>query len=132
VKPGFSRRPGRRLAVPAIVVAVALAAIGVTGAWGAANSAPSATGAFDYAEALQDSMFFYQAQRSGQLPPDNEVDWRGDSDTSDGSDHGVNLTGGYHDSQDRTSQFATPAAFYTGTPGADPCAFTLNGTSCTT
>ena len=76
----------------------------------AAHAAPSATGAFDYGEALQDSMFFYQAQRSGQLPPDNEVDWRGDSDLSDGSDNGVNLTGGYHDAGDLV-KFGLPEAW---------------------
>jgi len=76
----------------------------------AAHAAPSPTGAFDYAEALQDSMFFYQAQRSGQLPPDNPVSWRGDSDLSDGSDNGVNLTGGYHDAGDLV-KFGLPEAW---------------------
>jgi len=75
----------------------------------AAHAAPSTTGAFDYTEALQDSMFFYEAQRSGQLPPDNQVDWRGDSDLSDGSDNGVNLTGGYHDAGDLV-KFGLPEA----------------------
>src|SRR5580698_8048643 len=75
-----------------------------------AHAQPSTTGAFDYTEALQDSMFFYEAQRSGQLPPDNEVDWRGDSDLSDGSDNGVNLTGGYHDAGDLV-KFGLPEAW---------------------
>jgi hypothetical protein len=76
----------------------------------AAHAAPSTTGAFDYTEALQDSMFFYEAQRSGQLPPDNEVDWRGDSNLTDGSDNGVNLTGGYHDAGDLV-KFGLPEAW---------------------
>jgi endoglucanase len=76
----------------------------------AAHAAPSPTGSFNYAEALQDSMFFYQGQRSGQLPPDNEVSWRGDSDLSDGSDNGVNLTGGYHDAGDLV-KFGLPEAW---------------------
>src|SRR5581483_11880630 len=70
----------------------------------------STNGEFNYAEALQDSMLFYDIQRSGQLPPDNPVDWRGDSDLSDGSDHGVNLTGGYHDAGDLV-KFGLPEAY---------------------
>lgn len=70
----------------------------------------STNGEFDYAEALQDSMLFYDIQRSGQLPPDNPVDWRGDSDLSDGADHGVNLTGGYHDAGDLV-KFGLPEAY---------------------
>jgi endoglucanase len=72
-----------------------------------AHAAPSS---FDYAEALQDSMYSYSAQRSGQLAPDNPVDWRGDSDLSDGSDSGVNLTGGYHDAGDLV-KFGLPEAY---------------------
>ncbi|MGH3415569.1 MAG: glycoside hydrolase family 9 protein, partial [Actinocrinis sp.] len=70
----------------------------------------STTGEYNYAEALQDSMLFYNVQRSGQLSPDNPVDWRGDSDLSDGADHGVNLTGGYHDAGDLV-KFGLPEAY---------------------
>ena len=100
----------RRLAAGAAALALGLGLLTVVALPRAAHAAPSATGAFDYAEALQDSMFFYQAQRSGQLPPDNEVDWRGDSDLSDGSDNGVNLTGGYHDAGDLV-KFGLPEAW---------------------
>ena len=34
---------------------------------------------FNYGEALQKSLFFYEAQRSGDLPTTNRVNWRGDS-----------------------------------------------------
>ena len=105
-----SRWPARRRALPAILAAMALTAAGLAGSTGKAQAQPSTTGAFDYAEALQDSMFFYQAQRSGQLPPDNEVDWRGDSNLSDGSDNDVNLTGGYHDAGDLV-KFGLPEAW---------------------
>jgi hypothetical protein len=40
--------------------------------------------AFDYADALQRSLLFYDAQRSGDLPDDFRVAWRGDSALSDG------------------------------------------------
>jgi endoglucanase len=102
--------PRHRLALPAILATMTLAAIGLVAVPRAAHAQPSTTGAFDYTEALQDSMFFYEAQRSGQLPPDNEVDWRGDSNLSDGSDNGVNLTGGYHDAGDLV-KFGLPEAW---------------------
>ncbi|NUR59443.1 MAG: hypothetical protein HOV87_12355 [Catenulispora sp.] len=73
-------------------------------------STPSGTGEFDYAEALQDSMLFYESQRSGPLPADNRVLWRGPSDLTDGADHGLDLTGGYHDAGDEV-KFGLPAAY---------------------
>ncbi len=99
-----------RTAIVAAAAALALGVLALVAVPRPAHAAPSTTGAFDYAEALQDSMFFYQAQRSGQLPPDNEVAWRGDSDLSDGSDNGVNLTGGYHDAGDLV-KFGLPEAW---------------------
>lgn len=77
---------------------------------GVASAAPQATGEFNYAEALQDSMLFYEIQRSGRLPADNRVSWRGDSDLTDGADVGIDLTGGYHDAGDEV-KFGLPAAY---------------------
>ena len=51
----------------------------------------------DYAEVLRLSLLFYEAQRSGKLPADNRVIWRGDSALNDGSDVGHDLSGGYYD-----------------------------------
>ena len=51
----------------------------------------------DYAEVLRLSLFFYEAQRSGKLPADNRIPWRGDSAVNDGSDVGLDLSGGYYD-----------------------------------
>ena len=104
-----------RMPVASLRTAVSSAAAAATLAATAFALVPSAhalstNGEFDYAEALQDSMFFYDIQRSGQLPPDNPVDWRGDSDLSDGADHGVNLTGGYHDAGDLV-KFGLPEAY---------------------
>jgi endoglucanase len=65
--------------------------------------------AFNYAEALQKSMFFYEAQRSGDLPEDNRVSWRGDSGLNDGADVGLDLTGGWHDAGDHV-KFGLPMA----------------------
>jgi len=41
-------------------------------------------GQFNYKEALTKSLIFLEAQRSGKLPPNNRVPWRGDSAVDDG------------------------------------------------
>lgn len=41
---------------------------------------------FDYGDALTKSLLYFEAQRSGKLPPDQRVQWRGDSGLNDGSD----------------------------------------------
>lgn len=64
---------------------------------------------FNYAEAMQKGLFFYEAQRSGALPADNEVIWRGDSALNDGADAGVDLTGGWYDAGDHV-KFGLPMA----------------------
>ena len=67
------------------------------------------TGDFNYGEALQKSLLFYEAQRSGPLPEDNRIDWRGDSAVNDGADVGVDLSGGYYDAGDHV-KFGFPMA----------------------
>jgi hypothetical protein len=47
----------------------------------------------NFGEALKKVLFFYGAQRSGALPADNPVIWRGDSGLNDGGDVGHDLTG---------------------------------------
>jgi chitodextrinase len=54
---------------------------------------------FNYGEALQKSIWFYEAQVSGDKPSWNRVAWRGDSFMNDVIG-GVDLTGGYHDAGD--------------------------------
>ena len=67
------------------------------------------TGDFNYGEALQKSFLFFEAQRSGQLPNDNRISWRGDSALNDGSDVGLDLSGGYYDAGDHV-KFGLPMA----------------------
>ncbi|XP_078495799.1 uncharacterized protein LOC100176349 [Ciona intestinalis] len=52
---------------------------------------------YNYAEALAKSMLFYEAQRSGGLPTNQRVRWRGNSAMNDGSDNNIDLSGGYYD-----------------------------------
>jgi hypothetical protein len=68
---------------------------------------PGGGGMFNYGEALQKALFFYEAQRSGDLPADYRVNWRGDSAMRDGADVGVDLTGGYYDAGDHV-KFTLP------------------------
>jgi hypothetical protein len=55
---------------------------------------------YNYAEVLQKSMWFYEAQRSGKLPENNRVEWRASSALNDGSDVGHDLSGGWYDAGD--------------------------------
>ena len=71
-----------------------------------AAAAPS----YNYAEALQKAILFYEAQQSGQKPAWNRVSWRGDSRLTDGSDVGLDLTGGWYDAGDHV-KFGFPAAW---------------------
>ncbi|XP_045104527.1 endoglucanase E-4-like isoform X2 [Portunus trituberculatus] len=68
---------------------------------------------YDYPQALCMSFLFYEAQRSGVLPPDQRVKpWRWDSALNDGVDVGHDLTGGYYDAGDHV-KFGFPMAVTT-------------------
>ncbi|KAH9329975.1 hypothetical protein KI387_002083, partial [Taxus chinensis] len=66
----------------------------------------------NYRDALTKSILFFEGQRSGKLPPDQRMRWRGDSGLSDGSTERVDLTGGYYDAGDNV-KFGLPMAFTT-------------------
>ncbi|KAK3105202.1 hypothetical protein FSP39_019643 [Pinctada imbricata] len=55
---------------------------------------------YDYGQALGLSILFYDAQRSGRLPSNNPIPWRGDSAVDDHGDNGVDLSGGWYDAGD--------------------------------
>lgn len=65
---------------------------------------------YNYGEALQKAIMFYEFQRSGALPADKRDNWRADSGLSDGADVGLNLTGGWYDAGDHV-KFNLPMAY---------------------
>ena len=65
---------------------------------------------FNYGEALQKSILFYEAQQTGKLPEWNRFPWRGDSTPEDGANVGLDLTGGWVDAGDNV-KFNFPLAF---------------------
>ncbi|KAF5468640.1 hypothetical protein F2P56_012780 [Juglans regia] len=68
------------------------------------------SGQFNYKDALTKSLIFLEAQRSGKLPPNNRLPWRGDSALDDGKTANVDLTGGYYDAGDNV-KYGLPMAF---------------------
>ncbi|KAK3159264.1 hypothetical protein QOZ80_2AG0147950 [Eleusine coracana subsp. coracana] len=71
---------------------------------------PALAGGFNYKDALTKSIMFLEAQRSGKLPPNNRIKWRGDSALDDGKLSNVDLTGGYYDAGDNV-KYGLPLAF---------------------
>src|SRR5690606_13982229 len=67
----------------------------------------------NYGEALQKSIWFYEAQVSGPKPEWNRVSWRGDSALNDGQDVGLDLTGGWYDAGDHVKSGFPQAATVT-------------------
>jgi len=80
--------------------------------WVLAPAGAAAAPAYSYGEALQKSLFFYEAQIAGRKPAWNRVSWRGDSAMRDGADVGRDLTGGWYDAGDHV-KFGLPMAFST-------------------
>ncbi len=88
------------------------------------------TGNYNYGEALQKSILFYELQRSGALPEVVRCNWRGDSALEDGSDVGIDLTGGWYDAGDHV-KFNLPMAYTASMLGwslyEDPGAYEESG-----
>ncbi|KAF5333071.1 hypothetical protein D9611_002374 [Ephemerocybe angulata] len=59
---------------------------------------------------LGNALYFYEAQRSGELPSTKRVSWRNASTLDDGKSAHVDLSGGYYDAGDFSKQ-TLPLAF---------------------
>lgn len=92
----------RKLYSIAIVVSLLFTSLSLTTAKAATN--------YNYGEALQKAIMFYEFQRSGELPDDKRDNWRGDSAMNDGADVGLDLTGGWYDAGDHV-KFNLPMAY---------------------
>ncbi len=82
-------------------ITAALSAFAVSA--GMLSSLPTANAAdskYNYAEALQKSMFFYEVQQSGVLPEWNNVPWRADSMVDESGKDTDKVPGGWYDAGD--------------------------------
>ncbi|HEY8471888.1 MAG TPA: glycoside hydrolase family 9 protein [Natronosporangium sp.] len=110
MSPSGSPRPPRvRIHLRRLLATTAAALLTATGLAVAVETPATAQQTFNYAEALQKSIFFYEAQVSGPKPSWNRVSWRGDSALTDGQDVGLDLTGGWYDAGDHV-KFGFPLA----------------------
>ncbi|CAH1784665.1 unnamed protein product [Owenia fusiformis] len=82
---------------------------GSTGGSTCAYETDVVPGTAEYLDVLHKSILFYEAQRSGELPTDNRISWRGDSALSD-IDGSRDLTGGWYDAGDHV-KFGFPMAW---------------------
>ncbi|CDY41954.1 BnaA01g05260D [Brassica napus] len=64
----------------------------------------------NYSDALHKSILFFEGQRSGRLPRQQRMLWRGDSALKDGENLNTDLVGGYYDAGDNV-KFHFPMAF---------------------
>lgn len=84
---------------------------GGTSSTGNTVEGEKSTGKFNYGEALQKSILFYELQRSGDIDEKTaRCNWRGDSGMNDGADVGLDLTGGLYDAGDNV-KFNLPMAY---------------------
>ncbi len=91
----------KKTKVRKVLVYLFLIAFCVTSMLPASWASACKTSAFDYKEALKDSILFYDAQKCGNdVAVNNVFDWRGACHTTDGQDIGIDLTGGFHDAGD--------------------------------
>lgn len=86
-------------AVSAVVLAMGTSECLPSGLTGE-MTANAESGSYNYAEALQKSMFFYEVQQSGKLPEWNSVPWRADSMIDEDGNETDIVPGGWFDAGD--------------------------------
>ncbi len=74
---------------------------------GAVQSAQDSIPNSQWSTLLGNLLYFYEAQRSGRLPSTKRVSWRNDSAVNDGSDVGLDLSGGYYDAGGMSSSVSS-------------------------
>src|SRR6185312_5996494 len=121
------RRPSRVLALLSIVVVLAGLLVGPL----RVTSTPAhAATSLNYGDALAKSIYFYEEQLSGPKPSWDRVPWVGNSALNDGSDAGLDLSGGWYDAGDNM-KFGLPMAYSVTMLAwgavADPGAYTQSG-----
>lgn len=79
-------------------------------------SETKAASKFNYADAFAKSILFYEANWCGEDAGDNRLKWRGPCHVDDGSDVGVDLSGGFHDCGDHV-KFGLPQTYAASTLG---------------
>ena len=87
-------------AISALAMAAGIAAYLPTDSISSTASTAYAAEKYNYAEALQKSMFFYEVQQSGKLPDWNEVQWRADSMVDEDGNETDKVPGGWFDAGD--------------------------------
>ena len=103
-------RPGRLGEVLAVALLFASAALSSLAGAESPPGPAAAAARHDYEDALRKSLLYFEAQRSGRLPYNQRVRWRGHSGLTDGLEQGVDLVGGYYDAGDHV-KFGLPMAF---------------------
>lgn len=77
-----------------------------------------------WAAVLGNGLWFYDAQRSGNLSQGigNRVEWRNDSALNDGQDYGLDLSGGWYDAGDVSGSWAADSSISsTSSRWGSPC-----------
>jgi len=103
IRRSFPKRHRWALALPVFLTAFLIAGPDRS------NTTKAQGPSFNYGEALQKAIYFYEEQQSGFLPDFNRVSWRGDAATHDGSSLGIDLSGGFFDAGDH-AKFGFPMA----------------------
>src|SRR5215472_8988448 len=101
------KRPSRILGLLGIVLVLVGLLVGPLRSTGDTAHAASS---LNYGDALAKSIYFYEEQLSGPKPSWDRPVWVGDSALNDGSDHSLDLSGGWYDAGDNM-KFGLPMAY---------------------